>query len=313
MPAPQTTATPQPRSVPARSTAKRVVARPTIRRAQPRAADRLLQLELLGREVDAGEQQLGDVGERLAAAREPRLARGLAEEASSTSRQPVDAEVVRRAERPAHEREHRARRSRTSARSVFELPPSTARTVRVRWRSPAPRSAAGAPRPASSRRSTSSAESAYWPISGCASSALRATTAVAGHGRRARRAARTRRRAATRPSSSGASGACGQRRRARRGRRAPAPRRRRRRRRPASVAVVAHVDHVDVAVAVGERGDEADRRLAVERAAALLEQRRLLGRATGRGTARAARARSRPPGAARGTPSSCSASTSSCA
>ncbi len=57
-------------------------------------------------------------------------------------------------------------------------------------------------------------------------------------------------------------------------------------------AVVADVDDLDVAGAVVERGDELGRRLAVERAAALLEEGRLLGRASGRGTARAARARS---------------------
>ena len=68
---------------------------------------------------------------------------------------------------------------------------------------------------------------------------------------------------------------------------------------PGERAVVAHVDHVDRAVAGRQRGDEPGRRLAVERAAALLEQRRLLGRAPGRGTSRAARARSRPPRRAR--------------
>ena len=41
-------------------------------------------------------------------------------------------------------------------------------------------------------------------------------------------------------------------------------------------APVAHVDHLDVAGVPGQRGDELSGGLAVERAAALLEQRRLL-------------------------------------
>ena len=62
---------------------------------------------LLGREVDAGEQQLGDLGDGPLDARAASR-RASASSCSSTARQPVEPEVVRRAERPAHEREHRA-------------------------------------------------------------------------------------------------------------------------------------------------------------------------------------------------------------
>ncbi len=82
---------------------------------------------------------------------------------------------------------------------------------------------------------------------------------------------------------------------------------------PGERAVVSNVDLVHGAVVARQRRDEPDRSLAVERAAALLEQRRLLRRAPDRGTARAARARSRRRLAARGVPIGCSASTRSCA
>ena len=135
------------------------------------------------------------------------------------------------------------------------------------------------PPPAGDARSTASSSSRWstrpsWPISGCASSALRAVA-----GSRVTAASAVRRSYAatcwTRPSSSGASGRCGS--------------------GTGTVradagghlddvvvgeavddAVVAHVDDVHVTGVARERGDESGRGLAVEGAAALLQQRRLL-------------------------------------
>ncbi len=68
-------------------------------------------------------------------------------------------------------------------------------------------------------------------------------------------------------------------------------------REPGERAAVAHVDDVDGAVVRDERRDEPDRRLAVVRAAALLEQRRLLRERRVAVHAPAARARSPRPSA----------------
>ena len=112
MPAPQTTATPQPRSVPARRRA--TVSLPTeIRSAQPRALASCLQLELLGGEVDARQEELPDLGHRppvapLQAGLLDRFVEELLEHAEAAA----DPEVVRRAERAPHERAHVAVRSR---------------------------------------------------------------------------------------------------------------------------------------------------------------------------------------------------------
>ena len=236
MPAPHTTATPQPRSVPARRIANVSLLDRRARRPAARL-DRRLQGSLLDRQVGAGEQDVADLGDRLLG-RRGRAASASASRSSSTRRQPVEPDVVRRAQRPARDAPA-ARRRRARARG---------RSSSCRRRRPG-RSERSRSRPAS--RAEQAVEQRldlpHCPTSGCASSALRA---VAGRRRPPppRRAARRRRRAATRPSSSGASGALRQ--------RHGAVRAHARRDlddvvvgEPGERAAVAHVDDVDRAVA----------------------------------------------------------------
>ena len=178
--------------------------------------------------------------------------------------------MVRRAERAARVRDHAHRRRSTSATSVFELPPSTREDHREHL---------------AAMRSSSCSAIAYCADQRMGEQRLLHVERIAAERRARRRAARRPRRAASRPSSSGASGGCSS---------GSAPDRVTRAgtsttsssASPASVAVVPHVDLVHRAVAGDERRDEPERGLAVERAAALLEQRGLLDRGSGRGTAR---------------------------
>ena len=136
-----------------------------------------LQLELLGREVDA-RRKIWPIS-----ATRSRCGRALRSTTASSS---IPCSRSRQASRPRWCGEDSGPRTcassapsaRTSARSVFELPPSTARTTgSVRRRPPAGRARAAAP-----SSSTSSAASVIWPISGCVSSAFRAVTASRGDG-----------------------------------------------------------------------------------------------------------------------------------
>ena len=152
--------------------------------------------------------------------------------------------------------------------------------------------ATAAPRRAGSRAATP--ESSSWPISGCVRSAFRAVTGsrvtrrlrgeslVGGHvlheAEQLGRERRLRQRLGAGPA-----------------RFARAARRRRRPARPVDDAFVPDVDDLDVARAGRERGDQGRRGLAVERAAPLLEKRRLLGDLGVAVDVEQARPRSRPP------------------
>src|SRR5439155_21497917 len=119
----------------------------------------------LGRKVDAGEEDRGDLRDRRGRVRQPCLRDRAGEEALEDAETAVDAEVVRRAERSADEREQRS---------------VAADQGEVRLRVPTvdgeDDAHAACSALASSSRSTSSSASAYCAISGCASSALRAST-----------------------------------------------------------------------------------------------------------------------------------------
>ena len=123
-------------------------------------------------------------------------------------------------------------------------------------------------------RSSSCSAIAYWPISGCASSAFFTSTG-------SRVSAARDREPLVRGDVLRQAEQLGRERRLRSGS-APGRVDARRHlddvvvREPGERAVVAHVDLVHGAVAGDERRDEPERGLAVERAAALLEQRRLL-------------------------------------
>src|SRR5262245_54705383 len=104
MPAPQTTATPQPRSLPARSRAN--VSLPTSSRsAQPPRGGELLERLDLGGQVEAGELQRGGPRGR-AAGIQTRRREGLVDEPIDDVERPSKAEVMRRADGPADQREH---------------------------------------------------------------------------------------------------------------------------------------------------------------------------------------------------------------
>ena len=106
MPAPQVTATPQPRAVPARRTAN--VSFPTIVRViHPRAESAAVISSLLRGVVDACEQEDAGLGERLAH-RDARAVHGIVQESGENGQAPLDAEVVWRTLRPAHERDQGA-------------------------------------------------------------------------------------------------------------------------------------------------------------------------------------------------------------
>src|SRR3954465_10054979 len=107
IPAPHTTATPQPRSVPARSTAN--VSLPTAIRPAKSAAAPPPDLAprggaaaraLLAGEADPRQQDLGEVGPVAG----PRLVEQVLQQRDAA----VEPDVVRRAHPAAHEREHRA-------------------------------------------------------------------------------------------------------------------------------------------------------------------------------------------------------------
>ena len=89
--------------------------------------DRCVHRVLLRGEVDPREEELRHL--KRARAVETGGGRRLVEQPLQERDRPVEPEVVRRGQRTARVRES-APSSRTSARSVFELPPSTARTTR---------------------------------------------------------------------------------------------------------------------------------------------------------------------------------------
>ncbi len=237
------------------------------RSAQPRALTSSLQLVLLGGEVDSGQQELPDLRPPARCSRRrPACSTASSKSRSSTSRQPSTPRWCGELSGPADEREQTRPSAATSARSVFELPPSTARTI-------------GAVMPPP-----------VFPPPQQALDELRVERVLADQRMREQRLARDR-------------GV------ARHGRLSRQPlvrgdvlreteqlgreRRLRQRDEPAGLDARRHLDDVVVreageravvtdvhlvhgAVAADERRDETGRGLAVERAAALLEQRRLL-------------------------------------
>ena len=273
---------------------------------------RLAQLVLLGREVDAGEQELRDLGDRSVA------------ESAAPARARLGEEAVEHVERS---RRGRGGAASCAGRATSASTAPSARDEReVGLRVAAVDGERRAARSRGPRRRT-------------AAGALRPPRAAA---RRAPRPARTGRsadaRAAPCARSTGSPVTRGLDREPLVGgdvldepEQLGRERRLRQRLDPSAADARGHLDHVVVGEArracpslrtstsctspssATSDADEPDRRLAVERAAALLEQRRLLGRASGRGRARAARARSRRPSPRAGRPSSCSASTRSCA
>ena len=162
MPAPHTTATPQPRSVPARSTAK--VSLPTVRRAaQPRPADRLVQPPLLDRQVEPGQQQVPDFG----AVGQPALRERVSEEPAEQRHAAVEPDVMWRAEAAAHERQQPAVLAQQRQVGLG--------VAAVDGEDHAPAHRTGSP---CRSRSTSSPAISSCPISGCASSALRTSSGL---------------------------------------------------------------------------------------------------------------------------------------
>ena len=285
-------ATPQPRSVPARRTAN--VSLPTMERVAPSRAARRRRAQ---RPPPRGSRRRpaagGDVRDPAVVVAEPRLARRVVEQPLEHGEAAFDAEVMGRAQRTANEREHRAVGAderevglrvaavdgeHDRARSSLDLRVGTAADARRRLRAGGRR----APRTARAGRSAgaSAAPCARLP------------------GRRswppARRAARTRRRVASgraapaRPAAAAAASARPRPIRAGTSTTSSSAR-------PAIVPSLRTSTTWTLAVVRGERADQSDRRLAVEGAATLLEQRRLLVQRSGRGTARAAHARSRRP------------------
>ena len=128
------TATPQPRAVPARRTAN--VSLPTMVRGPVTRLDCVLELALLGREVDARRGRSGRCRRRACRSGRVRRSRprlsSIPWSSSPSPRARCDA-----ASRAARGRCARSAPSeRTSARSVLELPPSTARTTGVLTRGP---------------------------------------------------------------------------------------------------------------------------------------------------------------------------------
>ena len=142
---------------------------------------------------------------RPAAGRQAGRRHRLREQVLEHAQAAVEPDVVRRAQRPARQRQERAVGAHERKVGL--------RVAAVDGEDDGALTAAPASAAVTSVRSSSSSarRCSHCPISGCASSALRAT-----RDRRSapppRRAARRPRRAATRPSSSGASGALGQRR-----------------------------------------------------------------------------------------------------
>ena len=107
MPAPHTTATPQPRSVPARRIAN-VSLRTVVRAAQPRAATASCSVALLAGQVGAGEQDVADLGDRLlrpAGRRRQRLGEQVLEHVAGSRRAPMWCGEL---SRPARQRQHHA-------------------------------------------------------------------------------------------------------------------------------------------------------------------------------------------------------------
>ena len=222
---------------------------------------------LLRGEVDPGEEDLRR-GERRRAV-PPRRAERLVEQLLEQHDRLLEAEVVRRGLRAADVREQGA--VLADERDVGLRVAAVDREEDPVAHRDTPDTCAGSSR---RRDSISSPVSASWPISGCASSAFRAVTV-------------SRVTAASRSEPLVRGDVLDEAEELRRER----PLRERRRavradlggklddvvvRKPRDSAVVAHVDHLHVAGAVREGGDERGRGLAVERAAALLEQRRLL-------------------------------------
>ena len=170
IPAPQTIATPQPCSVPARRTASVSLPTETLLRQAARRG-RLLHLLDLGGEVDAREQQLADVGDRAVAVRDPGVGERLVEQVVDHLQRAVEAEVVRRAEPAADEREHLAvgAHEREVGLRVAAVDREDERCAHARsWAKNCGRCS----RSAASSCSVSSSTGGTCPTSGCASSAL---------------------------------------------------------------------------------------------------------------------------------------------
>src|SRR6266545_1486407 len=166
----------------------------------------LTQRLLFRRKVDACHQERGHLRHAAVPCRKARVPKRALEQAVENGEATFDAEMMRGAERPAHEREDGAvrldeREIRLRVAAVDGEDGDAHRVVSAwNW--------GRCSAPASRSLSTSSSESAYWPIKGCVSSALRAT---AGSPLTAALAA-SRSYAVTcciRPSSSGATGGCG--------------------------------------------------------------------------------------------------------
>ena len=272
--------------------------------AQPRSVERMQRLLLLGR---GSRRRRAATSPRSHDRQRPRpaLARRAPRRAAPRARAsaPSSTEVVGRAERPAHGGEQVAvarGRARGRSSSCRRRPRARPRRSRLHQLAAARRSAA-----ISASRSVVGDQS--WPISGCVRAAPSAPspasplTAARGGQPLVRRDVLDEAEQLGRERRAGAGAAP----------LAPdasrAPRRRRRRPSPASVPPLRTSTTVDVAVAGGERGDQRRSRPRCRtRRRAARAARASRPAAGSRVHARAARARSPPTTAARGTPSSCS-------
>ena len=216
---------------------------------------------LLRREVDAREQELGDLGEGGRVPVEARVRGGLVEEVVDHRDAAVEAEVVRRAERPARDGEQGAvsahERDVGLGVAAVDREHDGHRTVS-----------------STARRSSSSSVSSYCPISGWARSAFFAVTGSRVAGRLGGQAL-VGGHVLDEPEQLGRERRFGQ-------RLDPGARHPGRDlddvvcRQPGECRSIAQVDLVDAVLDAGQRCDETRRRLAVERATALLELCRLL-------------------------------------
>ena len=268
MPAPQTIATPQPLSRAGPQDGERVVGdRGRLGPAQ--SCDPLLEHLFLGGEVDPGHAEARDGGDRRAVrVGDARLLNGLPEEALEHLDAAVDAEVVRRAQRPAHEREDMAV-GRDEREVGLRVAAVDGEDDRRRHASALPFRALGleqtldeilVQRVLADQRVGEQRLPCHRRVGG--DRRLRGEPLVGGNVLGEPKELRRERRL-------------------RQGREAPVLHPRRNLddvivRQPGERAVISDVDLVHDAVVADERGDEPGRGLAVEGAAALFEQRRLL-------------------------------------
>ena len=136
------------------------------------SGDGLLHLVDLGGEVDAGEEQLADLGDRAVAVCHPGLVEGPSEQAVDDGEGAVEADVVGGAERPADERDDLAvgAHEREVGLRVAAVERKDERGGGHARSSAKNRGRCS--RSASSSFSVSSSTGGTWPTSGCASKAL---------------------------------------------------------------------------------------------------------------------------------------------